>query len=183
MVALGCKTVDKNYISMHYNIHDCNNVCDYICVCSQTSRADIIKKNDKRYKWGGEGPLECRSDTLSLSPGFQATFCMQCKPPAPINSLDYQPNWGMYVIIYFVLCVCVCLCVRVYVCVCTCTCLSACMCTCTCVYVCVCLCVHVCVCVRVRVCTCTCTCTCVYTFISVCSSQSGCRDMPWICCR
>ena len=117
MDALGCKTVDKNYISMHYNIHNYNNVCDYICVCSQTSRADIIKKNDKRYKWGGEGPLECRSDTLSLSPGFQATFCMQCKPPAPINSLDYQPNWGMYVIIYLVLCVhvCVCVCVSVFI--------------------------------------------------------------------
>ena len=118
MGALGCKTVDKNYISMHYDIHNCNNVCDYICVCSQTSRADIIKKNDKRYKWGGEGPLECRSDTLSLSPGFQATFCMQCKPPAPINSLDYQPNWGMYVILY-----CVCVCLSVCLCVCVCVCL------------------------------------------------------------
>ncbi|XP_065899647.1 LLGL scribble cell polarity complex component 2-like [Dysidea avara] len=61
----------------------------------ETSRVDIVKKNDKRYKWGGEGPLECRTDTLSLHAGFQATFCMQCKPPAPIIALDFQPSWGL----------------------------------------------------------------------------------------
>ena len=35
---------------------------------------------------------------------------MQCKPPAQINSLDFQPNWGMYVVLFvsvFVCCVCV----------------------------------------------------------------------------
>ena len=33
---------------------------------------------------------------------------MQCKPPAQINSLDFQPNWGMYVVLFVsVVCACV----------------------------------------------------------------------------
>ena len=65
---------------------------------TQCSQAEIFVGGSTRSRAGGlrnDAPLEYKTEQLTLPPGFQVVFCMNCTPPTMITALALESAWGL----------------------------------------------------------------------------------------